>query len=547
MRFQEKLHQYSKDEIWEEYCGFLTISPEEFMNIQYRLLQEQIELWSSSGIGQSILKGKHPKTVEEFREMVPLTTYEDYAATLLAKQHNALPADPVLWVQTAWEGGIHPIKTAPYTKAMLDTFKHNVISCLILSTSRQKGEFDVRVTDHMLYALAPMPYITGLLPLLLEDEIDIEFFPAVKDAVKMTFRERNKQGFKMGMQKGLEYFFGLGSVLYYVSQSLTSMQSGGSKGLKEKLTGTSPKMVLRYLAAKKKCKRENREMLPKDLFHLKGFMCAGTDNRCYKADLERMWGVAPMEIFAGTEPTCIGCETWSREGVYFFPDACFYEFIPEEELDRNMANPEYQPRTILWDEVSPGGIYEIVLTVFRGGAFARYRVGDVFRCTGIGSATENNTIPRFQYVDRVPQVIDIAGFTRITEKSIQQAIQLSRLPIASWTAKKEFTENYRPYLHLYVELQRSTLINSAISIRILQDQLGIYFRYLDQDYEDLKKILGIDPLKITLLKCGTFELYEQRFGSKIRTMNPEGCEINDLLNCHMMDSFGKGGLLNEWI
>ena len=546
MRFQEKLHQYSKEEIWEEYCGFLTLSPEEFMNIQNRLLMEQIELWCASGIGKSILKGKTPRTIQEFREMVPLTTYEDYAPTLLAKQHNALPADPVVWVQTTWEGGVHPIKTAPYTKAMLDTFKHNVMSNIILSTSRKKGEFDVRVTDHMLYALAPMPFVTGLLPLLMEEEIDIEFFPPVKDAVKMTFKERNKQGFKMGMKKGLEYFFGLGSVLYYVSQSITSMQSG-SKGLKDKLMGTSPKMLVRYLMAKKRCKRENRELLPKDLFQLKGFMCAGTDNRCYKADLEKMWGIPPLEIFAGTEIGCIGCETWSREGVYFYPDACFYEFIPEEELDRNIMDPDYQPRTILWDEVVPGGVYEIVLTVLKGGAFARYRVGDVFRCTGIGSESEGNNIPRFQYVDRVPQVIDIAGFTRITEKSIQQAIHLSRLPIAAWTAKKEYTENYRPYLHLYVELNKINLINSAISIRILQEQLGIYFRYLDQDYEDLKKILGIDPLKITLLKCGTFDLYAQKFGKKIRPMNPEGCEINDLMNCHLLDSFGKGGLLNEWI
>lgn len=546
MKFQEKLHQYTKEEIWEEYCGFLNLTTDEFMNIQERLLMEQIELWSSSSLGQSILKGKNPTSIQEFREMVPLTTYEDYSNILLSKQVDALPADPVLWVQTTWEGGVHPIKTAPYTKAMLDSFKHNVISCLILATSRQKGEFDVRVTDHMLYALAPLPFVTGLLPLVLKDEIDIEFFPPVKDAVNMSFKERNKEGFKQGMKKGLEYFFGLGSVLYYVSQSITTTQSG-SKSLKDTLSGTSPKMILRYLMAKKKCKKENRELLPKDLFHLKGFMCAGTDNRCYKADLEKMWGIAPMEIFAGTEPTCIGCETWSREGVYFFPDSCFYEFIPEEELNRAIAIPDYQPRTVLWNEVVAGGIYEIVLTVLKGGAFARYRVGDVFRCIGIGSEKEHNSIPRFQYVDRVPQIIDIAGFTRITEKSIQQAIVLSRLPIASWTAKKEYSDNYRPYMHLYVELQRSNLINSAISIRILQDQLGIYFRYLDQDYEDLKKILGIDPLKITLLKCGTFELYERRYGKKIRPMNPEGFEINDLMNCHHADSFGKGDFLNEWI
>jgi len=546
VRFQEKLHQYSKEELWEEYCGFLTLTPEEFMNIQKRLLLEQIELWSSSSLGQSILKGRYPRTIEEFREMVPLTTYEDYAPVLLAKHAKALPCDPVLWIQTTWEGGIHPIKVAPYTKGMLDTFKHNVISCLILSTSTKRGEFDISVTDHMLYALAPLPYASGLLPLLLEDEIDLEFLPSAKEAVHMSFRERNAQGFKLGRKKGIEYLFGLGSVLYYVSQSITALNQE-KKSLKETILGTSPQMIARYLVAKKKCKKENRELLPKDLFPLKGFMYAGTDNRCYKADLEKMWGVTPMEIFAGTEPTCIGCETWNREGVYFFPDSCFYEFIPEDELDKNIDDPSYQPRTILWDEVVPGGIYEIVLTVLKGGAFARYRVGDVFRCTGIGSQQDNNSIPRFQYIDRVPQVIDIAGFTRITEKSINQAIQLSRLPIAAWTAKKEFTENYRPYLHLYVEMERSNLVNSAISIRILQDQLGIYFRYLDQDYEDLKRILGIDPLKITMLKCGTFEMYEQKYGTKIRTMNPESCEISDLLTCHRHDNIGRGAILNEWI
>ncbi|MBR5468402.1 MAG: GH3 auxin-responsive promoter family protein [Firmicutes bacterium] len=549
MRFQEKLHEYSREEIWEEYCGFLTLSPTEFMDIQKRLLEEQMDLWCSSSLGQTILKGKKPETIEEFRQMVPLTTYEDYAPILLSKQTKALPGEPVLWIKTTWEGGVHPIKTAPYTKAMLDTFKHNVISCLILSTSRKKGEFDVSVTDHMLYALAPLPYVTGLLPLLFKDDLDIEFLPSVKDAVNMTFKERNIQGFKLGMKKGIEYFFGLGSVLYYVSQSVSNMTNGSKKkkSFKEKLFSVSPRMMIRYTIAKKRCRKENRELLPKDLFQLKGFLCAGTDNRCYKADLEKMWGIAPIEIFAGTEPTCIGCETWSREGVYFFPDSCFYEFIPEDEMNKNRENPDYQPRTVLWDEVVAGGIYELVLTVFKGGAFARYRVGDMFQCTGIGSKTENNSIPRFQYIDRTPETIDIAGFTRITERSINQAIELSRLPIETWTAKKEYSENNRPYLHIYVELQRDHLINSAVSIRILQDQLGIYFRYLDQDYEDLKKILDVDPLKITMLKCGTFATYEKKFGTAIRKINPDGCEINDLMACHQSNSSGMGGTLSEWI
>ena len=98
-----------------------------------------------------------------------------------------------------------------------------------------------------------------------------------------------------------------------------------------------------------------------------------------------------------------------------------------------------------------------------------------------------------------------------------------------------------------MELQRSNLINSAVSIRILQDQLGIYFRYLDQDYEDLKKILGVDPLKITLLKCGTFAAYQYKFGGTIRKMNPESCDLNDLLACHQYDSLKRRGASDGWI
>ena len=40
--------------------------------------------------------------------MVPLTTYDDYADILLAKQPDMLPGNPVIWIQTTWEGGKAP-------------------------------------------------------------------------------------------------------------------------------------------------------------------------------------------------------------------------------------------------------------------------------------------------------------------------------------------------------------------------------------------------------------------------------------------------------
>ena len=320
MRLEQQLSTRSKQEIWNSFCGFLEYSMEEYMEVQTRLIEEQINYWVNCEVGQSILDGQVPKSIDEFRKMVPLTTYEDYADLLLPKKAESLPTHPVVWIETTWERGRHPVKVAPYSRSMLDTYKKNVICCLLLSSSNKKGEFDVTADDKLLYGLAPLPYATGLLPLLLNEEISLRFLPDPVEAQNMSFSERNKLGFKMAMRSDVEFFFGLGSVLYAVTQNImeASSKSGGvSSILKYPL-----KRIIQIIKAKKISRAENRSVLPKDLFNLKGFMVAGTDNNFYKDDLEEMWGIRPMELFAGTEPGLIGTETWTRDGMYFFPDSC---------------------------------------------------------------------------------------------------------------------------------------------------------------------------------------------------------------------------------
>ena len=527
MSLSEQLQKQQYQEIWNQYCGFLDLNMEEYMNIQKRLMEEQISLWSSSTIGKTILKGKTPGNIEEFREMVPLTDYEDYADILLRKDGDSLPGNPVIWIQTTWEGGKHPIKVAPYTRSMLDTFRNNVVACLLLATSQEKGKFSYEEGDKMLYGLAPLPYATGLLPLLLGEETDIRFLPEVKEAVNMSFSQRNKLGFKLALQKDVELFFGLGSVAYAVSQSLSS-SGAGSKDLAS-LLKCDPHMLYRIAKAKRLSKKENHAIRPKDLFGLKGFMVAGTDNRCYKDELEELWGIRPMEIFAGTEPSLIGTESWTRKGMYFFPDSCFYEFITEADIEKNEENPSFVPHTLLMDEVVPGEIYELVLTVLKGGAFARYRCGDMYRCVGLSNREDGTRIPRFEYIDRVPSIIDIAGFTRISENGITSAIRLSGLPVHNWAAAKEFNENNRPFLHMYVEVEKGALAERAVSSEILKEILSTYFKYIDQDYRDLKKILGMDPLVVTILKCGSFGAYSEKYGKTLRHMNPSRRELAELI------------------
>jgi hypothetical protein len=554
MRFEDKLKHNQQDKIWKEYCGFLDLDMDTYMSIQNRLMLEQIQLWSQSELGRIMLRNKKPTTIEEFRRMMPLTSYGDYADILLQKKGSVLPDEPIIWIQTTWEGGKHPIKVAPYTKSMLETYKNNIIACLILSTSSKKGKFNVRATDKFLYGLAPLPYATGLFPLALSEEIGIEFLPTVKEAVKMSFRERNKLGFKLGLRKGIDFFFGLGSVAYYVSISLASMgKSSKSSGAKESgkktpsakaggsiLLNISLSMIFRYLMAKYRCKKENRELKPKDLFKLKGFMVAGTDNHCYKDELEDLWGVRPMELFAGTEPSIMGTETWTRNGMYFFPDTCFYEFIPEDEMQKGMELQDYQPKSYLMNEVIPGEKYELVITLLKGGAFVRYRVGDMYQCVGLTNAEDETKIPRFKYIDRIPSIIDIAGFTRITENCIQDVIDLSGLPIEDWFAVKELKNN-RPILHLYVEMKEASITSSAISKEILREQLSIYFKYVDQDYKDLKHILGMDPLEITIVKCGMFARFKRNTGKSISHMNPSPYVVMEFLKRQSPEYYERMG------
>ena len=518
MNFEKKLSTRTAQEIWQEYCGFLDLSMSEYMEIQYRLLSEQIDLLSKCGLGQRFFQGRVPKNVDEFREIVPLTTFEDYADILLLKRGDMLPAPPVLWLKTTWESGCKPEKWAPYSEAMLDIYRTNIIAAMILSTSDAKGQFHVRSGYKVLYGLAPMPYATGLFPDLIDAEIKMKFLPPLKEARTMSFGQQSKVGFKLGMQQGMDMFFGMSGVIHRITQTFDLASGGGGAGLKA-LAKMSPVMMYRLTRALYLSKRDNVPVKPKDLFHLKGFVCVGTDTELFKNDLEKAWGRRPLEVMGGTEPSCIATETWSKDGLAFFPDTCFYEFIPEQEMMRNLKDPSYQPRTVLMNELRANQSYELVITVLKGGSFVRYRPGDVYRCVRLKNQEDGLDFPQFQYVDRIPTVIDIAGFTRITERSIENVIRLSGLEISDWFALKKYDDSKRSYMQMYVELSDRAAQSPAACSTVLAEHLGAYFKHYDSDYMDLKYMLGIDPLSVQVIPSGTMEAYRQKFGAPIAKIN----------------------------
>lgn len=500
------------------------------MEIQRRLLMEQVQLMAGCALGRRLFGGETPATVEEFRRKVPLTSFGDYADVLLTQKEDMLPDKPVVWLRTTWEGGDFPAKYAPYTESMLETYKTNILGAMLLSTSTGRGRFRVRPNARVLYSLAPMPYATGLFPDLIAPEIHLRFLPSVREARKMSFGQQTRLGYKLALRHGMNLFFGMSSVLYGATRNLELLNGGSSShgGLRAML-GMSPRMLWRLLSGLYRARRDGTQLKPGDLFRLDGFVCVGTDTTLYKDELEDAWGVRPLEIAGGTEPSCMGTETWSKNGMVFFPDACFYEFIPEQEMLKNLEDPSYQPRTYLMDELVAGQKYELVITVLRGGAFLRYRVGDVYRCLRLRNPADGLDLPQFEYVDRIPTVIDIAGFTRITRREIDKVLAMSCLPVADWFATKEYDEDGHSYLDLYVELEAGAKQSPALSRDIIRDHLAIYFRYYDGDYKDLKRLLGVDPLRVTMLKTGAIHAYEAAAGHSIPKVGAPREMVLDLL------------------
>ncbi|MDD3901872.1 MAG: GH3 auxin-responsive promoter family protein [Syntrophomonas sp.] len=525
MNLDQKFEEKQYNQIWQEYCGFLDLSLPQYMDIQDRLMLEQIELYSKCELGRYIMKGKTPRNVEEFRNTVPLTTYKDYADILLPKVESALPAKPLLWIETTWEGAKNPIKVAPYTESMINCYKTSLMACMILATSDQKGSFSLRGGENFLYGMAPLPFITGIVPHVVSSVMSVNFMPPTHEAELMSFKERNAAGFKMGLQKGVDLFFGLSSIIAKMGDNFAS---GSSSGGGFNILRNSPTMNYRLLKAWIKSKHTKTPIMPKDIWKLKGLICAGTDSASTKNKIEHDWGVKPLEMFGGTEPACIGTETWSKDGLVLFPDVAFYEFIPELEMEKNIDNRSYVPSTYLMDELVAGNHYELVISNFKGGAFARYRTGDMFQCISLSNEDDGVNLPQFIYIDRVPSVIDIAGFTRITENTINEALKISKLDIDEWFALKDSDEFRRAFLHIYVEVGNEGM-NVGLTKEIINEHLAIYFRYIDVDYKDLKSLLGIEPLVVSIIPRGTISQFAKISGRQIRKINPSPYDVIDIL------------------
>jgi hypothetical protein len=500
----ELLRQGKKQEIWNRYCGFLDLDMGEFKANQNDLLMDQIGSLAACQFGKRILGKKVPGSVEEFREVVPLTTYADYTDFLLEKREDGLPEKPYVWLRTSGRSGEYKFKWIPYTKKMYDVCGEGGFALWILSAARHKGDFALKEGDKGLYTVAPPPYMSGISLQVCYELFDFELFPPPEEAVKMDFQERIQEGIKSALKEGIDFFYGITTILMKISDQLEEAgRSGKSKEMKELIK--NPKVILRFLKAILKAKLHRRNIYPKDLWKVKGLFCAGTDTSIYKEKVKKLWGKAPLEAYGSTEFGSIAIQSWNTEGLIFLPKNSFYEFIPGKDYYTMKENPAFKPKVLTLSEVTANEEYVFVGTNFYGGVLTRYISGDLVKIISTEEREAGIKLPQIVFSTRADNVIDIGSFTRLTEKIIWQAIEDSKIAYTEWTARKEY-EAEKPVLKLYIETK-----DTNNNIKEIEHRIHESLKLIDEPYRELETMAGMKPLKVAVLSKGTFRrYYEER-------------------------------------
>ncbi len=505
------------DRIWQRYCGFLDLSVREFMEIQENLLMEQIDLVSGSPLGKIIMKDTKPRTIDEFREMVPLTTYEDYAPYIGNGQEEYLLEKPYCWGRTSGRGG--SAKWVPYTEKSMDWVGRLGVAMLILACASRKGDVRIGPGVRVMQNLPPRPYYTGIGAAAMIKQLNMRMIPPVDKYEEESFEKRIQDGFLMALRDGVDVLGSLTTVLIRMGERFT----GESGGIKISQNMLHPQILLRLAGAYIRSKKEKRKMLPRDIWPLKGLICYGMDTSIYRDDLIHYWGREPLELYGSTEAGLLAIQAWNKKDMTFFPFYCFLEFIPEEEWLKNLEDENYQPSTLLLDEVKAGEKYELIITNFYGMPFLRYRIGDLITITSLGDNETGVKTPQMTFDSRADDLISIGGFTRLDEKSIWQAIVNTGLKFEEWTARKEY-EDEKPVLRVYLEMKEQ--VKEEDVRQLLHDRL----KEIDEDYRNMEDMLDMRPLKIELLPEGSFQHYynmKQEAGADLAHLKPRHINASD--------------------
>jgi len=240
--------------------------------------------------------------------------------------------------------------------------------------------------------------------------------------------------------------------------------------------------------------RENRSrgIVKKIWNDMKYILAIGGESFSYYTKKMREYaGDVPIHFFvyAASEGVFGLAETVDRADRYvLLPESAFFEFIPVDGGGED---------TVLMGELEPGRKYEVVITN-RSGLY-RYRLGDVVEMVG-----RHERAPVVKFCYRRNQVINLAG-----EKSNQQQfddairrfMRLTRTEVRGYCVQEDRLDIAPRYL-FYMECGQ---IPSGAD-----EMFESCLCAANPEYRSCRNMREIEPLHIEFLREGSFARYEHK-------------------------------------
>jgi hypothetical protein len=485
-----------KAALWDRTMGFFDHDLEETMALQHRLLMEQLGTLQRGELGRSLIGVTPHASYEEFRERVPLTSYDDYALTLGERLATVLPDDPEYWIRTSGRSGGKQ-KWVPVSREWNAANRWRWLGVVIASLARDRGHVALEGDERVLNMTAPPPYGSGALFKGTEDLWPFRMLPpTTPEYLGMGFEQRMGTAFSMAVTYGIDIVASQGSVLANVGETFAERRPPGSILSRLK----NPRGFARMGRAALRAKTAGHPIYPRDAWNVRATITGGMDTTLFREPIRRYWGVLPLELLASTEGTLVAFQSWNRNAMTLVPDLNFFEFLAEDLLEAD--EQEARNRTVLLDGVEPGRNYELILTNFHGGSMVRYRTGDVLRVTALEDSAAGVRLPQVMHYTRRSDVIGIAGIVNLTEQTIWRAIEVAEVPYVDWTARKEI-EGEEPVLALRIEPRP----NSHVAAAEAQARIDRVLADLDPDWAEMETLTGLRPLRVTYLGPHAFDRY----------------------------------------
>ncbi|MFC1956249.1 GH3 auxin-responsive promoter family protein [Chloroflexota bacterium] len=469
--------------IWTRYCGFLSLSVDEFYHIQQRLLTQQMAELSSSNFHRQLMGERKVANIDDFRQIVPLTRYQDYTSYLQDGQGRELVRKPIYWIYTSAPKGT--FKYVPWTERFNDVQCRNIIGALILSSASGSGDIQVRPGCRFLEIAPESPFASGQLARQLMQEFTVTTIPHPEKAKHMAFNKKMEMAIKLALKSDIDFVAGMTSSLIKFENKFARLVPDimhSPKAIKELHPAVAWRLIRRL---------GRSDTLPADVWKIKGIFSWGVDTATYARRLEHQWGKKPLELYASSEGGIVAMQDWRHGPLALLPDSVFFEFIPH-----NLVNTS-NPSTILINDVEYGEVYEPVITQFYGMPLMRYRQGDLIRFL----PPDDNTdfVPRMEFVGRADDLVDIFGISRITTDTLVEALTRTGISHDEWFLTSGI-EHDKLVLRLYTEKDGAT--NAAETKRRLSREL----RLIDRHWAEAIYTMGYNPLQIELVSPGTFRL-----------------------------------------